>query len=150
MMKKSTCFSNPEEGSRKRDHRLAWLDGPSGLYVILGLSCLLKLALLMVTVDKTPNADGIRYLRAAQELASGNLEGSLRIYPMPVLPALEWPESTCWSRTGRCRGGFFLPRSRCWPRFRSTRSPKGGSAAGRPSLPVSPSRCSRSGTRCPP
>jgi len=111
MMKKSTCFGNPEEGPRKRDHRLAWLDGPSGLYVILGLSCLLKLALLIVTVDKTPNADGIRYLRAAQELASGNLEGSLRIYPMPVLPALMAGVHLLvpdWALSGRILSSVFM------------------------------------------
>lgn len=63
---------------------------PAGFWLLLALALLTKIAIILVLNDKPPNADGIRYLRAAQEMAAGNFSLSLSIYPMPAYPLLLW------------------------------------------------------------
>lgn len=55
---------------------------------MLGLALAIKVAMLVLLADKPPNVDGIRYLRAAQELYAGHFGQALSIYPMPAYPLL--------------------------------------------------------------
>lgn len=59
-----------------------------GLFFLLGLAFAIKVAMLVLLADKPPNVDGIRYLRAAQELDAGHFSQALSIYPMPAYPLL--------------------------------------------------------------
>lgn len=63
---------------------------PAGFWMMLALALLTKATIILILNDEPPNVDGILYLRAAQEMAQGNLGLSLSIYPMPAYSFLLW------------------------------------------------------------
>lgn len=59
-----------------------------GVIVVFCVALAIKIAMLILLADKPPNVDGIRYLRAAQEMYAGHFSQSLSVYPMPAYPFL--------------------------------------------------------------
>ena len=56
---------------------------------IIGLILLSLCAkLFLLGIDQVINPDGASYIAAAQQLAAGNIHGSLQLYPMPAYPFL--------------------------------------------------------------
>ena len=56
---------------------------------IIGLILLsLSAKLFLLGIDQVINPDGVSYIAAAQQLAAGNIHGSLQLYPMPAYPFL--------------------------------------------------------------
>jgi len=54
----------------------------------LVVSTIWKLVLIASVYQKAPTADGVIYIRAAQELMAGNIRDSLALYPMPAFTLL--------------------------------------------------------------
>lgn len=59
-----------------------------GLFFVLGLSAIIKISVLIALSDKAINNDGLLYISAAQQFASGNFKEGLALYPMPLYPFL--------------------------------------------------------------
>lgn len=55
-----------------------------GLFFLLGLSAVIKILILIVLSGKAINNDGLLYISAAQEFASGHFREGLALYPMPL------------------------------------------------------------------
>jgi len=55
-----------------------------GLYFILGLSAIIKVSILIALSDKAINDDGLLYISAAQQFATGHFKEGLALYPMPL------------------------------------------------------------------
>ena len=64
--------------------------GHRGAIFLAVLAVLFKLVFVLALNDKPPNADGIRYLSAAQAMAAGDFGHALDIYRMPAYPFLIW------------------------------------------------------------
>ena len=58
----------------------------NGLVFVLGLSFIVKIILALCTTVINP--DGVLYITAAQQFASGNFKAGLEIYPMPAYSLL--------------------------------------------------------------
>jgi 4-amino-4-deoxy-L-arabinose transferase-like glycosyltransferase len=63
-----------------------WSDGKKGLILILCLSAAIKVVLALCIQDI--NRDGVMYIYAAQQFASGHFKEGLYIYQMPLYPLL--------------------------------------------------------------
>ena len=61
-----------------------WTETKRGLYFILGFSAIIKISALIALSDKAINNDGLLYISAAQQFASGHLKEGLSLYPMPL------------------------------------------------------------------
>ena len=61
-------------------------DSKKGLILILGLSAIIKVVLALCIQDI--NRDGVMYISAAQQFASGHFKEGLYIYQMPFYPLL--------------------------------------------------------------
>jgi dolichyl-phosphate-mannose-protein mannosyltransferase len=61
-----------------------WTETKKGLYFILGLSVIIKVLVLIALSGKAINNDGLLYISAAQQFASGNFKEGLALYPMPL------------------------------------------------------------------
>jgi len=59
-----------------------------GVYFVLGLSAIIKVLVLIALSDKAINNDGLLYISAAQQFASGHFKEGLAIYQMPLFPLL--------------------------------------------------------------
>ncbi len=70
------------------EHVSKWTDSKGGLIFILCLSAFLKILALVALSDKAINPDGVIYISAAQQFASGHFKQGLSIYPMPLYPLL--------------------------------------------------------------
>ncbi|NNK85357.1 MAG: hypothetical protein HKO91_07395, partial [Desulfobacterales bacterium] len=55
-----------------------------GLVFILGLSAIIKVLVLITLSGKAINNDGLLYISAAQQFASGHFKEGLALYPMPL------------------------------------------------------------------
>jgi len=55
-----------------------------GLFFLLGLSAVIKVLLLIALSGKAINNDGLLYISAAQQFASGHFREGLALYPMPL------------------------------------------------------------------
>ncbi|MBT8351548.1 MAG: glycosyltransferase family 39 protein, partial [Deltaproteobacteria bacterium] len=55
-----------------------------GLVFILGLSAIIKVLILIDLSGKAINNDGLLYISAAQQFASGHFKEGLALYPMPL------------------------------------------------------------------
>jgi len=55
-----------------------------GLFFVLGLSAIIKVSVLIALSDKAINNDGLLYISAAQQFASGHFKEGLALYPMPL------------------------------------------------------------------
>ena len=56
----------------------------TGLLFLLGLSAMIKISILIALSGKAINNDGLLYISAAQEFASGHFRAGLALYPMPL------------------------------------------------------------------
>ncbi len=56
----------------------------TGLYFVLGFSAIIKISVLIALSDKAINNDGLLYISAAQQFASGHFKEGLALYPMPL------------------------------------------------------------------
>ncbi len=65
-----------------------WSETKRGLYFILGFSAIIKISALIALSDKAINNDGLLYLSAAQQFASGHFKEGLALYPMPLFSLL--------------------------------------------------------------
>jgi len=65
-----------------------WTETKRGLYFILGFSAIIKISALIALSDKAINNDGLLYISAAQQFASGNFKEGLALYPMPLFSLL--------------------------------------------------------------
>ena len=65
-----------------------WTETKRGLYFILGFSAIIKISALIALSDKAINNDGLLYISAAQQFASGHIKEGLAIYQMPLFPLL--------------------------------------------------------------
>ncbi len=54
-----------------------------GLFFVIGFSAIIKVSVLIALSDKAINNDGLLYISAAQQFASGHFKEGLAIYPMP-------------------------------------------------------------------
>ena len=61
-----------------------WTETKGGLYFVLGLSAIIKVSISIALSDKAINNDGLLYISAAQQFASGHLKEGLSLYPMPL------------------------------------------------------------------
>jgi len=61
-----------------------WTETKKGLYFILGLSAFIKVLVLIALSGTAINNDGLLYISAAQQFASGNFREGLALYPMPL------------------------------------------------------------------
>ena len=57
-----------------------------GLFFVLGLSAIIKILLLIALSGEAINNDGLQYISAAQQFASGHFKEGLSLYPMPLYP----------------------------------------------------------------
>jgi len=55
-----------------------------GLFFVLGLSAIIKILVLIALSGKAINNDGLLYISAAQQFASGHFKEGLALYPMPL------------------------------------------------------------------
>jgi len=55
-----------------------------GLFFVLGLSAIIKALVLIALSGKAINNDGLLYISAAQQFASGHFKEGLALYPMPL------------------------------------------------------------------
>jgi len=55
-----------------------------GLFFVLGLSAVMKVSILIALSGKAINNDGLLYISAAQQFASGHFKEGLALYPMPL------------------------------------------------------------------
>lgn len=76
---------NPASILKKVDQGVT---GNTGLYVVLGVSALLKIFIFLTLSATAINPDGLRYIAAAQQFTAGNFYAGLAIYPMPTYPLL--------------------------------------------------------------
>jgi len=58
----------------------------TGLLIVLGLSAIIKVSILIALSGKAINNDGLLYISAAQQFASGHFRDGLALYPMPLYP----------------------------------------------------------------
>jgi len=65
-----------------------WTETKRGLYFILGFSAIIKITALIALSDKAINNDGLLYISAAQQFASGHFKEGLALYPMPLFSLL--------------------------------------------------------------
>ena len=65
-----------------------WTETKRGLYFILGFSAIIKISALIALSDKAINNDGLLYISAAQQFASGHFKEGLALYPMPLFSLL--------------------------------------------------------------
>jgi len=65
-----------------------WTETKKGLYFILGFSAIIKISALIALSDKAINNDGLLYISAAQQVASGHFKEGLALYPMPLFSLL--------------------------------------------------------------
>jgi len=65
-----------------------WTETKRGLYFILGFSAIIKISALIALADKAINNDGLLYISAAQQFASGHFKEGLALYPMPLFSLL--------------------------------------------------------------
>jgi len=65
-----------------------WTETKKGLYFILGFSAIIKISALIALSDKAINNDGLLYISAAQQFASGHFKEGLALYPMPLFSLL--------------------------------------------------------------
>ena len=63
-----------------------WSEGKRGLLFVLFLSAILKVSIALAT--KVINPDGVLYISAAQQFASGYFREGLALFPMPFYPLL--------------------------------------------------------------
>ena len=65
-----------------------WTETKRGLYFILVFSAIMKISALIALSDKAINNDGLLYISAAQQFASGHFKEGLALYPMPLFSLL--------------------------------------------------------------
>ncbi|MCD4664267.1 MAG: glycosyltransferase family 39 protein [Bacteroidales bacterium] len=58
------------------------------VYFVFGLSAIIKISILIALSDKAINNDGLLYISAAQQFASGYFKEGLALYPMPLFSLL--------------------------------------------------------------
>jgi 4-amino-4-deoxy-L-arabinose transferase-like glycosyltransferase len=69
--------------------RFDWSQDVYGPHLVLGIVALsLAVKLFLFSFEQVVNPDGVLYIAAARQIAAGNIEGALRLYPMPVYPLL--------------------------------------------------------------
>jgi 4-amino-4-deoxy-L-arabinose transferase-like glycosyltransferase len=69
--------------------RFDWSQDVYGPHLVLGIVALsLAVKLILFSFEQVINPDGVLYIAAARQIAAGNIEGALRLYPMPVYPLL--------------------------------------------------------------
>jgi len=56
----------------------------NGLFFVLAFSAIIKVSILIALSDKAINNDGLLYISAAQQFASGHFKDGLALYPMPI------------------------------------------------------------------
>ena len=76
-----------EESTYRSSYNLPkLLEYKNGLVFVLGLSLVIKIILALYT--KVINPDGVLYITAAEQFASGDFKGGLAAYPMPAYSLL--------------------------------------------------------------